>query len=527
MKILIFSIFFILFQNAFAQNSSICLISKEEKEIAKDYIIQPQGYNEPLKMILTVTQIRIMNKASFSEVHCGLVNFLDNFYATHERRWDRKDHDTANANLIFEYVKILEFLRSDFKYKTDFESTILKSSDFDFYFSIMNRNPESYNSFDPIHARKFFSDYLLEKNKIRPVRLDELQVIFDLFYSKGILPPKELNNLLKMSLLNPYVFSSSEFMDLYLSNTNDLAYNDLFKYIFDNIPKEGFRNFSEFKHVPLVQNIFSSTFLPDSYKCLFANNVFSKNFLSYSEFELEEIHNINNKCLKDVLADSDRFITPSTGCPEILFKKDDSRTQVLSRMSKEFSKSWSDCRNKCSANDKCLSVKDSNGIYNFVNSKFSKDVNLYSDILNMRESEKFTTKSTLVYEYKPVAICRNDNKCGEKDLNCNTLDVAKKVNAEILSAKFQQCKTDADCYVWKDYDRCLEFPINVKPSPLMGRVLHPNTPPNISSFIYARVENIKKQCEAQINNLKCPLAPQGDAYLTKVKCEKNICILVK
>ncbi|MFA6238103.1 MAG: hypothetical protein WC635_12290 [Bacteriovorax sp.] len=524
----------------FLNNGAVCFISKKEQDEAKDYIIgSMENEKLKLKIALTLTQIRIMNKLKFEDINCGLRYFLELYYGKSGRRWGNDNYDSWNSNHILEYIKVMELVRSDSKYKTDFEKNIINSSDLNFYFGIMDRFPDSYNFIDPSLARKAFSDNLLSSGNNRSFRSEELKVFFELFYSKGIAPSRELNNYLK-TILNkpfefgssgyrPFVFAGSGYMPVYLENVNDLAYNDLFKYVFANVPSGGIANLQDFSNILLVKELYASKYVPENYKCIFAKDTLIKIIAKFTREDMYFLNSINNACLKETLADYNRFTIPAKGCPEIVFKINEDHASLLSKMSSEFSKSWVECRKTCAAKETCLSVKDSNGVYNFINSKYGKDLGLFDEIKN-RNVNKINNNMFLTYDYKAVGICTAANKCGEKDLSCLTSDIIKKVNAEILTANYQKCNVDEDCYVYKsDFSGCVEFAINVNPCVTMStNSVRGNAqcyPTN--NFISARLESISAQCGFQFIRGGCHSFGSSSSSMTKAKCEKNICVLAR
>lgn len=517
----------------FINNGEVCFISKKEQEEAKDYLISPME-NEKIKfkIALTLVQIRLMNKSKFEDINCGLRYFLELFYEKNGRRWDHGSYDSWNSNSIFEYIKIMELVRTDLKYKADFEKTVIDSPDLSFYYGLMDRIPESYSILEPNLARKIFSENIISSGRNRSLRSEEMLVLFDLFYSKGVLPPKELSGYLKESLNRPLSYAGSGFMPVYLKNVNDLAYNDLFKNYFENVSQVGIANLYDFSDVTLIKNLFSSKYVPENFKCNFAKNTLPKIIMKFYPEQLQELSSVNHPCLKETISEFNRFVIPVNGCPEIIFKKNEDHALLLSKMSADFSRNWVECRKKCSAKEACFAVKESNGIYTFFNSKYGKDLGLYNEIRNRNVNNKYASNMSHVYDYKPIGTCTPANKCGEKDLSCVASDIVKKINAEIHSANYQKCNIDDDCYVYKsDFNGCEEFATNVNPCAVMGiKPVGIDTrclPSNITNFINVRLENISAQCGFGFTRERCLSDARNSSGSTKTKCEKNRCVLIK
>lgn len=521
----------------FIYNNNICLITKKEQEDAKEYII-PSRENDtaPMKLALTIVQLRLINNAKFPEINCSLRYFLEIYYDKNGRRWGGDYRDSSSSGLVSEYLKILEKLRTDIKYKVEFEKTILNSSELSHYYGVLGNNTNDYSLLEPNLARKLFSASILNRGQSRSsLTQEEWQLIFDLFYSKNVPLQKELNDFLKGALTKQYGYNPNTFMTVYLSNANDLAYNDLFKFVFENMPVNS--PYNDSSNPTQVKAIFTSKFIPDSFKCTYARDTVSKNAPRFPKENLDELKALNVPCLNESLADASKFIYPSTGCPEILIDKNEDRPRLLSKMSGDFSRAWTDCRKKCSQGEKCVAVQDAVGSYSFFNSKYEKDLGLYKEMQTKFPSQQYATNSLLKYDYKPVAVCSATNTCGEKIASCADTDILKKINDELKAAKYQACKTDADCYVFQSgYNNCTEIPINVNlcpqmsqgmggppgmPQPKPGRCYQPGMP----NFLSLRLQKISEQCGKPYNHFGCH--HQAVNASTVARCEKNLCVVSK
>lgn len=516
----------------FIANNSICLISKKEQDEATDYIISSEdNSNAQQKLALTILQLRVINNNKFNDINCALRFFLEKFYDKNGRRWSG-DYGDRSSPVVSEYLKILERLRTDPKFKIDFEKTILNSSELSYYYGVLGNNISDYNLLEPGLARKFFSSSLINKGNNRQIGQDEWQLLFDLFYTKNILPPKELNDFLKSILMKPHGFvTNSQLMTVYLNNANEMAYNDLFKSVFENLNPNnaGMGLDHQGANPSLAKNIFISKFLPDTFKCNYARDSVAKNAPKFPKEAIEDLKKMNISCLNEALVDASKFTYPVDGCPQILLGKNEDQQRLLSKMSGDFSRNWLECRKKCSTGDKCLAIQDNSGIYSFLNGKFEKDLPLFKDI-QMRNFGGSGMMMSLKYDYKPVGVCTEKGTCGEK-IGCADTEINKKINEELKAAKYQSCKADNDCYILATgFAGCTEYPINVNLMPAMApapAAPATNNPrrffqPGMPNFLTSRLSKISEQCGKPYSGWECRRETSS-----QVKCEKNLCVITK
>ncbi len=514
----------------FIANNGICQISKKEQDDAKEYIIDPKdSSNLNLKIALTIVQLRLINNAKFNDINCGLRYFLERYYDKNGRRMD---YSESGSTITSEYLKILEKLRTDPKSKGDFEKNVLNSNELSYYYGVLGNNINDYNLLEPSLARKFFAANIISKSTSRQIGQEEWQLLFDLFYSKNITPPKELNDFLKSILMKQNGYANVQLMTVYLNNANDLAYNDLFKSVFEGLGASSISNyFDSYSANPnQVKSVFLSKYLPENFKCTFARENVSKNAPKYPKDSIEELKQLKANCLNEALSDASKFIYPADGCPQIAFDKDKDHQQLLSKMSADFSRNWLDCRKKCNTGEKCLAVQEGTGIYTFLNGKFEKDLGVFKEI-QTKTMGMGTMNFPLKYEYRPIGICTEKGICGEK-LNCADTDITKKINEELKTAKYQSCKTDDDCFiVATGFGSCTEYAINVNLAPQMPNGMAQSMPQaknrrfvgmGMQNFLTMRFSRIADQCGKTFNAWSC--RPDSN---TKVKCEKNLCVIAK
>lgn len=521
----------------FILNNSICIITKKEQDSAKEFIISTKDDQliEQYKLPLAILQLRIINGAKFNEIQCALKYFNERY-----NEKSRYNYNDDQDNFVSDYLSILEKLRTDPKTKADFEKNILNSSDFSFYYKVISKNTNAYQALEPKIAQKIFVSNITSKSGGN-INKSDFQMLFKLFYTQNITPPKDVINYIK-NQTNSYGHLNATLLEVFLENANDSAYSD-FKPYFENFSQKNFSNFSNFDILNSIQvkNIFTTKYLPDPFKCNFANEIVSKNATRLSPNSIEELKNLNIKCLNDSLADAAKFITPPGQCPQILFDKNTPRSQLISKISSDFSKSWLSCRKKCNKGDKCTTTTDEYGLLTFINQKFEKDIEIYKEIQS-QTSRPGTLP--LKYNYKAIGICNDKGLCAEKTTSCTNSDIISKINEELKTAKYQSCNVDDDCYILNtNLLECSQFASNINPFPGMGMnnmvmvngaiVASPASPEKKNknvwlsyqlNFLTRRIQSLSEACGNPVNDFGGNCQPNQN---TTVKCQKNQCVILK
>jgi hypothetical protein len=514
----------------FQLNGVSCFISKKEQEVAEDYILNTLTDKKlKLKLALIVTQMRIMENKSFEEVQCGLKFFVENYYQIAGRTWNDDKYDYENLDFINEYIKVIDLIQINPKLAGMFEKLISSAYDLDYYFSFLDRVPDSNKFLDIKLARNLFTYTFFKRNSKDLFRLKDLESLFNLFYLKDAIPSKSLNEYIKKTFSKTNGFSELEFIEFYLKNANESAYKDLFKTFFENINIGELKTYNQNIILDIIEDMIQTKFLPDSYKCNFFKLAVPK-FAKYFYYEQMRIFSMmKHPCLNDVIAEFNRLVIPKEGCPEIIFKDDETDSSLLHSMGKDFSVDWIDCRKKCMPNDKCIPVRDPNGLYEFINSKFEKDLNTLKEILKLRPKRESLNESYLELDYKPIGICGDSYKCIEKNLSCDKNEIIKKVNNELISTKYKKCNVDSDCSVYKTVlENCEEFSLNVFSSdkdkdkksnrPSFG-------PNNFLNYLNNRLSSLAAACGISTDSKNNCIADQK--FKNKAACENNICVIKK
>lgn len=507
--------------------SNICMISKKEQDDAKGYVINTQEKDIlPIKVALIIAQLRTIGNGDFKGIHCSLRYFIEKYNEFADKRRGYSEPASGFKTIVADYAKILEKLRIDPKYKIEFDKNIINGGELNFYYDIIGDFPVNYKLFEISFSRRLFSDYLINKKTQRSLSQDEWQLFFDLYYSKNVAPSKELAASIKTLLIRP---GSSNFINTYLINANELAYNDLFKGVFESVNTvNGQFPFVDSNNVNLltIKGILTSSFIPEGYKCAYTREIVAKNATRISKEDLIEVKKIESPCLKDAIADADKFIIPEVGCPTIDFKKDEDHKRLFTKMNSDFYRTWHDCRKKCLTGDKCTFSQDPSGFYTFYNSKFDSDLILAKEMQSVSPFGRQENLS-LKYEIKPVGMCVN-NVCAEKLVACSDSDILKKINDELIKSKLQTCQVDNDCFSMPTGLNCSELAVNVNLSPnypngqSMGNYGY--MPPN--NFIRHRISKLTEQCGRPVSHSFGNMCQKPkDSKPTKVSCVKKLCTI--
>lgn len=500
----------------------ICVIPAKELSNSKEYILD---FNSPkliqLKIALTILQLRVIEIRNFTEISCAIRYFKEKHdlldknegYSEHQKPQDAQALNTIMSDM----AGLLEKIRTNPKYKIDFDTSFLGTGDVSIYASLFPNYLYLVEGFEGDLARKVFTSIILASGR-GTVTDQEWQTLFNLFFNLKIEPSQKLKDFLIDKLLNTRGNYNGNFLYYYVRNANEFAYNSMFKKMF-----EGLSDTTDFFfiHDPRttddkVKLVYSSPYLPESFKCSYTKNL-SRFFAGKSPKELEGFKSISNPCFKKIFQEYDKFVVPANSCAYIDLKKDDDLKALVSKASDEFKRNWIECRAKCNAGDKCTLVKTDRGDYEFFNSKYSKDFDVYK-LMNFQRG--FPGDNDLIrYDINPESSCQN-NRCGEIVSSCTDSDILKKISMELLNAKLLDCSADEDCFSVPTRLNCSPIAINISTrnfSPVMN-----------DNFMDRRIDKMLQQCGRPRNpssHLTCIMS-QRDARI-KTSCVNKLCVITK
>ncbi len=513
----------------FIYNNEVCLITAKEQSEAKEFIVTPPDQQYlPLKVALTIVQLRVINKAPFSQILCGIRNFLSLYSGKLRYRFG----DESEKIIVDDYIKLLDQLQNDSRTKADFDKYILNSAEMKDYYEMIGKYNADYKKFEPDFARKLIvANFLSKKTR---TSAEDWQILFDMFYLQNKILPKELNEYLRASLTGKNRWAVQQLLPVYLKNANELAYNDLFKFLLENYStySGGVSVVVLSVDIELAMSVFNSRFVPDSFKCFYVKDVIERNVHKISKNAKEKLRSINLGCLNEVLANSEKFIVPLDSCPKIVIGANENLQSVVAKMSTEFYRSWMECRTKCRAGESCTAISSPNGFYTFLNTKYSDDFSQFNEMVAKISSTLPPNNEPLKYDYKPVGICTEKGFCGEKLTGCLDGEIQTKVSEELKKAGYRSCKNDNDCFMAAAGfgGNCVDFPINVNLGPALEMMIpHPPAPKNpkryivsgMPNFFTTRLSKIATQCGKPYGSWNC------SSTNADVKCVQNLCVLSK
>lgn len=502
----------------FFSADGVCIFEASQVKEAAEYL--PESGNtqvKPLKLALTILQLKSFQGKPFLEVDCAIKYFYEMLSASvkSESLLNRYGITDEIKSIAKDFIFTLEKIKSNDKYKKEMSKALENSSTFKGYYDLYKYFPEFLEGLDEASARKVF-EVVVTQVKNGSITTDEWNQIFRLYFKKKIPLPPHVKEYISYKLLRTYGTSNSDFLNNYFAMVDDFSYQSFFKEFFESIPSSDLGhasifNFNNWRQT--VPQIFSSKYFSEAFKCRLAKEfipAMSRN-LKLSDYDV--LRKIDHPCLKNSLSFLDHFKESLNGCPEIILKPGDNAEEILKNASFEFISKWIDCRKQCTSGDSCVEANE--GLADYFNSKFEKDKNIF---LMLNESSKYSTihnSNFLTYKIKSSGVC-DKNVCKENLKSCLVSDLVAKVEEELKEAHFKDCKVDADCFPFFYAEDCALSVVNKKIS------IYTNW-----SFPSTRLARLKKQCGSASVAIMPPemCAHRNKIDTQKIKCEANFCVV--
>jgi hypothetical protein len=504
----------------FFSTSRSCLIPKKEVQQASGYVPKLENEkNQPLKLALTIFQMRTSKGKSFEEVDCAIRYFYDTLKA------NVKTEDLERGNnisfelksIVKDYIFNLEKARLSEKYKAKFNKEMSNDNIFKNYFEVCQYFPELMDLLEENLARRFYENIFIKMPSVS-ISQDELKLLNRFYFSKKLSLPPTIKENFRTRLIRTFGPNNKNFIAFYLNFVDDYSYQVFYKDFFESFSTTEIKtaNYIDLSNWPkILPVILDSKYFPEDFKCSLVKAFFSNYSRSLRVSDIEEFKKINHPCVAEIAVYHDRFKDDLVSCPEFQLKSGDNFEEVVKQAHPEFSRKWLSCRNMCKDDNECIETKQGSAIY--INSKYKNDVNHYSYLKNYLQIPNFNSSNNsekLKYEFKSSGACLYNN-CAEQVPSCSINDLISKVENELKEAGYKDCKVDQDCFP-------LYYPDDCKLSAVNQFVNNGQ----VDLFPMNRLNSLRRQCGTLTLNLPSTYAcAKSGTGTQKIKCESNLCVV--
>jgi hypothetical protein len=441
----------------FTDNSITCSISKDEIIKAKEQVIRRTFYKiDSVLIAIKILKFRFDQKDSLQKLNCSISFFnivFDQMLSMSRTYNNGGEFRSAARELGKMAIDLMNKIIADPNYN-ELLGRAPSSEILSRLFFPAQDDVELLENVRTEHARVLFKSMVLKDNM--PVRNNiGIKLLLKLYYQKSIVPEQEVKNSFKV-FFKYHREISPKFLEMYLDNVNQLAYDDLFKELFIH-HSDVFLDHSYFEkykdNYEKIKLLYSSSFLPEDFKCAFTKNVFLKDLSNVAFENKNDLLNVSSKCFQDSIQLKNNLIVVKgqqlQSCNSFNVDNDDSIQNQLSHLSPRYYEDWYNCRRKCDANEKCIQEFMDDGESFYINEKYSSDSNLLKKLFSTKgyPSLRLNGGYWKYLKYNsPHAdgFCVN-NLCVSKNLNCRENEILKSIDSELFYSHFQNCNLDSEC----------------------------------------------------------------------------------